>query len=600
MFQTVFGKSCRRMTVRNLPDYERALVSWKAHDRTKRLWNRDATLWTGQDEARWLGWLDVVKQQLEEVARLKQFATEVRAAGFERVLLLGMGGSSLGAEVLASVFGHTADFPRLHILDSIDPMEVHRFASEIDLVRTLFIVSSKSGTTLEVSLLTEFFLGKLKQKLEARNVGAHFAAVTDPDTSLQRLAEKEKFGWIFAGIPSIGGRFSVLSNFGLVPAAAIGLDVERLLLNASQMVEDCRGECPRNNPGVMLGLALGVAAKQRRDKVTLVTSPNLGRLEFWIEQLLAESTGKNGSGLVPVCGEPVGTPADYGNDRLFCYLRNRIVPEPSLDEAVGQLETAGFPVVRIEVGNVYDLGREFFRWEFATAVAGSVLGVNPFDQPDVEAAKVATREFLAKPISRKPSFRSKLAGGLKLFNPPGDDLETGSSTMSVEALRTALRLHFEQLHPGDFFAVLAFVERNDVHEKLLQAMRIAVRDAFQVATVAGFGPRYLHSTGQLFKGGSNEGVFLVITSDETVDMQVPGMEHTFGAVKTAQAEGDFRTMAKRGRRLLRLHVGPNVTTGLGQLSSEILMALKWLCAGKSQKQFPNGKENYDNQMESCN
>jgi transaldolase/glucose-6-phosphate isomerase len=276
---------------------EQALADWQAHGKTRRLWHRDATLWTGQDEARWLGWLDVVEERLENTPALKQFAAEVREADFDHALLLGMGGSSLCAEVLASVFGHTTGFPRLRVLDSIDPMQVQRVASEIDPARTLFIVSSKSGTTLEASLLAEFFLGQTRRRLGDRNAGAHFAVVTDPGTPLRQLAEREKFRWMFAGMPAIGGRFSALSNFGLVPAAAMGLDLRRLLRNASKMVNSCRDEVsPETNPGVLLGLALGVAAEQKRDKVTLVTSPGLGRLELWIEQLLAESTGKNGRG----------------------------------------------------------------------------------------------------------------------------------------------------------------------------------------------------------------------------------------------------------------------------------------------------------------
>jgi transaldolase/glucose-6-phosphate isomerase len=578
--QHIFSSRCRSVSVRNLSGLDAALAEWQQHNKTRRIWNRDATLWTGQNEARWLGWLDVVEQQLESSAALKQFALEVREAGFEHALLLGMGGSSLCAEVLASVFGHTTGFPRLHVLDSIDPRQVHRVASEIDPARTLFIVSSKSGTTLEASLLAEFFLGELKRRLGDRNAGAHFAAVTDPGTPLQQLAEKENFRWVFAGIPSIGGRFSALSHFGLVPAAAMGLDVRRLLRNAFKMVKACRDDVsPETNPGVLLGLALGLAAEQQRDKVTLVTSPGLGRLELWIEQLLAESTGKNGKGLIPVCGEPVGWPEHYGNDRVFCYLRDRAAPQPSQNEAVEKLEATGHPVIQIEVGDVYDLGQEFFRWEFATAVAASVLGVNPFDQPDVEAAKAAARECLKGLTSKKPALQPTPAvqvDEVKLLDPHGDAMKAGEPVTSTEALRTALRLHLEQLRPGDFFAVLAFVEMNEVHERILQGIRIAVRDAFKVATMAGFGPRYLHSTGQLFKGGSNRGVLLIITSEEEVDVQARGQAHSFAAVKQAQAEGDLRIMSQRGRRILRLHVGPDVTTGLGRIASEILTTLERL------------------------
>lgn len=605
VFHNVFRNTCLNTTVRNLPSLEQALADWREHGKTKRLWKRDATLWTGENEACWLGWLDVVEHQLENSAALKQFAMKAREAGFEHALLLGMGGSSLCADVLVSMFGHTTGFPRLRVLDSIDPMQVLRVASEIDPARTLFIVSSKSGTTLEVSLLAEFFLDELKRRVGDRNAGAHFVVVTDPGTPLQQLAEKEKFRWLFAGIPSIGGRYSALSNFGLVPAAAMGLDVRRLLRNASKMVNSCRDDVsPETNPGVLLGLALGVAAKQQRDKVTLVTSPGLGRLGLWTEQLLAESTGKNGKGLIPVCGEPLGGPDDYGNDRIFCYLRDRTAPQVSQDESIEEVEAAGHPVIRIDVGDVYDLGQEFFRWEFATAVAGAVLGVNPFDQPDVEAAKAATRTLLIGLTSKKSLLRPTPAvqvDGLKLFDPHPDAAKVGEPATSAEALRTGLRLHLEQLRPGDFFVVLAFVEVNDLHEKLLQGIRVAVREAFQVATMAGFGPRYLHSTGQLFKGGSNRGVFLLVTSEEVVDVQAPGDEHTFGAFKSAQAEGDFRVLTQRGRRILRLHVGPDVTTGLGRISSEILTTLEGLSRRNARTtNFIKERTCHEAQMESRN
>ena len=602
VFHDVFRSSCLNMTVRNVPSLEQALADWQARGKTRRLWNRDATLWTGQNEARWLGWLDVVERQLENSSALKQFAADVRETGFEHALLLGMGGSSLCAEVLASVFGHTTGFPRLRVLDSIDPMQVHRVASEIDPLRTLFIVSSKSGTTLEVSLLAEFFLGELKRRLGDRNAGAHCVVVTDPGTPLQQLAEKEQFRRVFGGIPSIGGRFSALSNFGLVPAATMGLDVRRLLRNASRMVNLCRDEVsPETNPGVLLGLALGVAAERKRDKVTLVTSPGLGRLELWIEQLLAESTGKNGKGLIPVCGEPLGGPDDYGNDRIFCYLRDRTAPQVSQDEAIKRLEAAGHPVIQIEVGDVYNLGQEFFRWEFATAVAGAMLGVNPFDQPDVEAAKAAARSLLAQPGAEASGIREAprvQVDRVKMFELDGEASDSAPEG-GAEAFRTALRLHLEQLRAGDFFAVLTFVEMSEVHEKILQALRTTVRNAFGVATLGGFGPRYLHSTGQLFKGGPNKGLFLHITSEDTEDMPVPGRAFTLGAVKSAQAHGDLRVMTQRGRRVSHVHIGPDVATGLGRLASEVLAVAQSPSQTHDGKaDFEKERRSYDAQMES--
>jgi transaldolase/glucose-6-phosphate isomerase len=569
----VLHRRCGEMSVLNLPDLEAALADWQTDRKTERLWNRDATLWTGQDEARWLGWLNVGESRREEVAALQRFAGEVRAAGFEHALLLGMGGSSLCADVLVSVYGKTVGFPRLRVLDSIDPRQVRRFASQIDPRRTLFIASSKSGTTLETLLLTEFFLGELKKQVGKDAVGAHFAVVTDPGTPLQELAQKEGFRWVFPGIPSIGGRFSALSNFGLVPAAVIGLDVKTLLRNAAKMVTACRSDVPaQENPGVVLGLALSVAARLHRDKVTLVASPGLGRLDLWIEQLLAESTGKSGQGLIPACGEPLGAPGDYGNDRLFCYLRDRYAPDRAQDESMARLEAAGFPVVRIEIADIDNLGQEFFRWEFATAVAGSALGINPFNQPDVEAAKIAAQTLLTERSREAASFPEVprvQVDGVEMFDLRGDASNLAPEA-DAEALRTALRLHLEQLQPGDFFAVLAFVEMNDIHERILQGLRTTVRNALHVATLGGFGPRYLHSTGQLFKGGPNNGLFLHITSEDAEDVPVPGREFTLGEVKNAQAHGDLRVMTQRNRRLLHVHIGPDVTTGLGRLASETL------------------------------
>lgn len=600
--QDVFQSRCRNMTVRNLPGLDEAMAGWQTRRKTERLWNHDATLWTGQDEARWLGWLNVVEAQLDEVAALTQFAGEVRSAGFEHAVLLGMGGSSLCAEVLAGVFGKAVGFPRLRVLDSIDPGQVRRVAAQIDPCRTLFIVSSQSGTTLETLLLTEFFLGELKKHAGQGAAGAHFAAVTDPASPLQELAQREGFRRVFPGNPTMGGRFSALSNCGLVPAAVLGMDVKRLLRNAAKMVAACQSAVPaQENPGVVLGLALGVAADLHRDKVTLVASPGLGRFDLWIEQLLAESTGKNGKGLLPICGEPLGAPDDYDHDRLFCYLRDRNAPDRAQDEGIARLEAAGFPVVRIEITDIYNLGQEFFRWEFATAVAGSALGIHPFNQPDVEAAKIAAQTLLAERSKEAASFPEVprvRVDGVKMFDLRG---EVSGITSDTEALRAALRLHLEQLRPGDFFAVLAFVEMNEVHERILQALRTTVRNAFRVATLGQFGPRYLHSTGQFFKGGANKGLFLHITSEDEVDVPVPGRAFTLGAVKRAQAHGDLRAMMQRDRRILHAHIGPDVATGLGRIASEVLAVVQSLSKTHERKSaVAKERRSYDAQMESRN
>jgi len=554
-----------------------ALEDWRTGGKTRRLWARDASLWTGSDEAEWLGWLGITEDQLTtHLERFKRIAGVVRAENFSDALLLGMGGSSLCAEVLKMTFGKVDGFPELHVLDSTDPAQVKAFESKVDLERTLFIVSSKSGTTTEPNIFMQYFFQRLRDRVGAEKAGRHFVVVTDPGSPLQQLAEREGFRRVFFGVRSIGGRYSALSDFGMVPAAAMGLDVGRLLDRAEEMVQACAACVPvAENPGAVLGVILGVLGKAGRNKVTLVTSPGIWDLGAWLEQLLAESTGKRGVALIPVDREQLEPPEVYGEDRLFVHLRLAPQPDPQQDDAVARLEGAGQPVVRIEIADRYDIGQEFFRWEFATAVAGSILSINPFDQPDVEASKLATRALTAEfektgALPKETPIAEE--GGIKLFADERNAKELARAT-GGGSVPAYLKAHLNRLQPGDYLGLLAYVEMSEAHDEQLQAMRHQVRDARHIATCLGYGPRFLHSTGQAYKGGPNSGVFLQITCDDAADVPVPGQKYTFGIVKAAQARGDFQVLAERERRVLRVHLGADVLAGLDILRELVSEAL---------------------------
>jgi len=553
------------------------LSDWRASGKVRRLWQRDASLWTNEDEAKWLGWLDITDEQLVDAAKLKALADEVKSGGFSDILLLGMGGSSLCPEVLALTFPQAPGFPRLHILDSTDPAQIRNTENKVDLAKTLFIVSSKSGSTLEPNIYKQYFFERVKGTVGADKAGSRFIAITDPGSKMQLVAERDRFRHIFYGLPSIGGRYSALSNFGMTPAAAMGLDTGKFLQRTKEMVEACKPSAPvEQNPGVMLGLIMGTAAKLGRDKITLITSPGIGDLGAWLEQLIAESTGKLGKGIVPVDREDLGAPDVYGNDRIFAYLSLDAAPDAAQDVKVAALEKVGHPVVRIAVSDTYSLGQEFFRWEIATAVAGSILGINAFNQPDVEASKIVTKQLTSAYEStgslpqEKPILEE---AGFKLFTDDKNAAALSQATGSDRSLKNYLRAHLGRLGVGDYFAVLAYVEMNAEHESLLQSLRMAVRDRKRVATCLGFGPRFLHSTGQAYKGGPNSGVFLQVTCDDAQDLPVPGQKYTFGVVKAAQARGDFQVLADRQRRALRVHLGSDLKAGLTRLAELVRQTL---------------------------
>lgn len=535
---------------------------WQTENKISRIWAKDASVWTDTDEAKWLGWLDSTQTELEKVQEYKDFADDVKSSGFTDVLLMGMGGSSLCPEVLAITFGKE----NFHVLDSTVPAQIKAIEAKLILEKTLFIVASKSGSTLEPNTFKQYFFETLVETVGKENAGKQFVAITDPDSKMQKVAESDGFRKIFFGNPEIGGRFSALSPFGMAAGAAMGLDVEDFLTRASEMVEACKTENPQGNAGALLGIILGVCQTNAIDKLTIFTSPEIYDLGAWLEQLIAESTGKEGVSIIPVDREPLLSVEDYSDDRVFAYLK--LANDNSFDEKIDALAVKGHPVVKIELPEKANLGQEFFRWEFATAVAGAIMKINPFNQPDVESAKIEAKklteeyEETGELPEEKPFFE---ADGVKLFTSAEYAEKLSEYAGERKSLKKYLEAHLAHLQENDYFALLAYVEMNAETEEILQKIREKVLNQELTATCLGFGPRFLHSTGQGYKGGANNGVFLQITSDDAEDFRVPGQKYTFGVVKAAQARGDFQVLLDRERRALRVHIGVNVKDGLEQL-----------------------------------
>jgi glucose-6-phosphate isomerase len=555
-----------------------AAADWQANNKIERFWKKDPTLWTNDGEEKWMGWIDIVERQQKDLSSMAELGGDVRSAGFESALLLGMGGSSLCPEVLAKTFGQQPGFPALHIVDSTDPAEVLAESEAVDLGKALVIVASKSGTTLEPNILKQFFYEQVRRVVGAENVGSHFVAITDPGSKMEQVAKQDSFRYIFYGDPTIGGRYSALSNFGVVAATVAGLKVGKMLDEAAKSVASAK-EPVQNNPGVQLGLLLGTAANAGRDKLTFFTSPEIYDLGAWLEQLIAESTGKQGKGITPVDREAIGPPEVYGNDRVFAYVRLKGSADASaqadLDAKVAALEAAGQPVVTFEIEDLYEIFGQFFTWEMATAVAGSVIGINPFNQPDVEAAKIETRaltdeyEKTGKLPERQPVLSE---AGIELYATEAYAAKLRSAA-PTDSLVGFLRAHLDELRAGDYFAALAFLPMFPENEAAIQVLRIGVRDRKHVATCLGFGPRFLHSTGQDYKGGPNTGVFLQITAKHALDAEIPGQRYSFGVVIDAQAAGDLSVLESRGRRALMVHLGADLSAGLNALNAAIAAAL---------------------------
>ena len=569
---------------------------WRTEERVRRLWQGDADLWSGGDEARWLGWLEAPLDGLgpEDLSRLRElevWADEILSQPPEHspveepetadelgrpgpcVVLLGMGGSSLGPEVLGNCLARRH---RLLVVDTTDPAQVDRAASLADLSRSVFVVSSKSGSTLETNLLCDHFLDRVGEVVGSGKAAERFVAITDAGSSLEAKAQRLGFHAILHGTPCVGGRYSVLSVFGLGPAALVGIDAERLLHATLPMIADCL-EPGGDNPGLQLGLALGLAAQDGRDKLTLIADDELQSFGGWVEQLVAESTGKRGFGVIPVDLEELADPATYSDDRFFVRLvgdGDRHTEESPSVERFQALSNAGHPTLTIQLTSDLQIAQEFFRWEFATAVCGAVLGIDPFDQPDVEAAKESARRLAGSEETGVDETLVAEGGSLQVWVP---------TSQRRDVLRpqdpdvvSALQAHLQRVEINDYFSILAYVERSEETLELLQSTRHKVRDRLHVATSLGFGPRYLHSTGQLHKGGPNSGVFLLITQEDPVDIDVLAHGSSFGATKAAQAAGDYSVLADRERRVLRVHLTGRLSAGLQRLDGQFGRALQQL------------------------
>ncbi len=559
---------------RTLPGYDsfvqERLVALERSRFVSRCWQKEADLWKADAHhqeviRKALGWLHAPEQMEDHVDRLSGFAEEVRRAGFRRVVHMGMGGSSSAPLVLQrACTSGTSGLP-LTVLDTTDPATILKIEREGPLADTLFIVATKSGTTSEPLAFGDYFFARLK-KIKGPHAGDNFVAITDPDTPLVKQAEERKFRRIFLNFPDIGGRYSALSYFGLVPAALMGIDVAELLVRALRMVHANTTCVPvKEAPGIVIGAVMAELALHRRDKVTLLTSSSLRPLGLWLEQLLAESTGKEGLGLLPVAGEALGEPSVYGEDRLFISICTQGECDESLDRGLAALQAAGEPVVSIQLEDPLDLGQEFFRWEMATATAGAILGINPFDQPNVQGSKDHTNRLLAsfKQGRGLPEESPTIVEGpLALYA-----RETGRSVSEM------LCRFFQQVRVGDYVALLAYLTEQPDIEQRLQTIRGLLRDRLHVATTVGYGPRYLHSTGQFHKGGPNTGIFLHITADEAIDTPIPDQPYTFGVFKRAQALGDLASLRKHGRRVLRVDLREDVTTGLVALGQALESAL---------------------------
>jgi glucose-6-phosphate isomerase len=553
---------------------DQAVADWRANNKVARFWQKDPSLWTKDGEEKWLGWIDIVERQQKDLSTFAELGGEIEAADFQTVLLVGMGGSSLCPEVLAKTFGQQPNFPALRIIDSTDPAQVWAVRNEINLGDALIVVASKSGSTLEPNILKQYFFDEMRRAVGAEEAGSHFIAITDPGSKMEQVAKEDGFRNIFYGDPQIGGRFSALSNFGVVAATLAGLNAETLLNEAAKAVAAAKLDV-ENNLAVQLGLLMGTAANAGRDKITIFTSPEIYDLGAWMEQLIAESTGKLGKGITPVDRESIAEASVYGKDRIFAYIRYAGTTDVSQDAKVAAIEGAGHPVVRIEISDLYEIFGQLFTWEIATSVAGSVMGINPFNQPDVESAKIETRALTAEyektgKLAERTPFLSD--AGIKLYA-----TDAYAATLKAAApsktLAGYLKAHLNQIHAGDYFAALAYLHMTDENEAAIQGFRHKVRDAKKVATCLGFGPRFLHSTGQDYKGGPNTGVFLQITADHETDVEIPGQKLTFGVVIDAQAAGDFAVLESRGRRALRVHLGADVETGLKTLAAAMDAAL---------------------------
>ncbi|NQT05480.1 MAG: glucose-6-phosphate isomerase [Dehalococcoidia bacterium] len=530
----------------DFPAFGEMLDGVKLQDIVARIWHKDHMVWKPEPKeiTNRLGWLVLPETMKEKVPELTSFAGEVRSAGYRHVVLLGMGGASLGAEVLHDTLGSGRGYPDFRILDSTVPDWVAAVTEAIDPAHTIFLVSSKSGGTIETATFYRYFRGLVEQSVGKERAGRNFVAITDAGSSLAGLAEEAGFCRAFLNPEDVGGRYSVLSYFGLVPAALTGIDIKTILGRAEEMKRHCAADVPvQENPGAWLGALIGTFARRGKDKLTLVTSSSVGRFGLWLEQLIAESLGKDGTGIIPVMGEPIMAPEDYGEDRLFVYLRLRDDNNDDMDEAIERIRSSGQDVITLDLKDKYDIGAELFRWEFATAVAGAIPGINPFDQPDVQAAKDATGRVLQE------------------FQDTGQ-LPSLEISESLDELMSEIR-------KGDYLAIMAFTKQMPELEETCAELRRKVMEKHRIATTFGYGPRLLHSTGQLHKGGPNTGLFLQVTMSHEHKIPVPGAPYTFDILADAQALGDLQTLLALKRRVVRIHLDSGDTATFARIVSDL-------------------------------
>jgi glucose-6-phosphate isomerase len=548
-----------------------ALQAAAAEDVVKRIWRKDATLWKDDEASQKvirnaLGWLTVPDEMIGVVDELTEFADLIRQRGFQTVMVCGMGGSSLCPEVFARTFGRQPDYPELLVLDSTDPDVLADLLKRIDIQKCLFVIASKSGSTTEPNTFYKFWYDQLSR--HTASPGANFIAITDPGSPLVDTAASLGFQRTFLNQVDIGGRYSALSYFGMVPAALMGIDVRRFLSNAKEAEQSCAPVMPpEKNPALQLGIIIGEAANSGRDKLTFVIEKSIATLGLWIEQLIAESTGKEGKGILPVAGEELGDVSEYSTDRLFVSISiDELSPETSAK--LSELNRAGHPVIYRKLSDLYGLGAEFFAWEFATACAGWSLGINPFDQPNVQESKDATKELLSTFVNHGSLPEQKKLVADDLITIYSEDDGNLSATSTLQAIRSFL----VSVKANDYIALLNYTEETTAIDEELQKIRSTLRDTTRCATTVGYGPRFLHSTGQLHKGGPATGVFFQITANDAVDFAVPGEPYTFSILKQAQALGDFRSLAKRDRRAIRVDVGNDTLRGLARLHQLIVEA----------------------------
>ena len=529
-----------------LQDVEATLSDLEGRDLVGRIWRGDHTVWKSEptEITNRLGWLTVADTMEEQIPALKALAADIRGAGIQNIVLLGMGGSSLGPEVVRQTLGSAEGYPRLMVLDSTVPSWVSAVTEAIDPALSLFLVSSKSGSTLEPNALYAHFRSLVEAAVGQEGAGQHFLAITDPDTSLEGLAREQGFRRVFSNPPDIGGRYSVLSYFGLVPAALIGTDVGVLLERAGRMRAGCASGIPaHDNPGAWLGAVMGNLARRGRDKLTVVASPSISSFGLWVEQLIAESTGKEGRGIVPVAGEPLMAPEAYGDDRLFVYMRLEGDDNSATDAAVEAIASSGQPLARLDLADKYDLGAEFYRWEFATAVAGAVLDIHPFDQPNVQGAKDMTDAVLGQ-------YRS-------------------SGRLPDPAARGSLDDLLKEARLGDYLAIMPYLRQTPELDRAFDTLRRKVSEQYHIATTLGYGPRFLHSTGQLHKGGPASGLFLQLTAEHGRDVSIPGYPYTFAILSDAQALGDLEALKASGSRTAVVRLDSDDEQSVSQLAAEL-------------------------------